>query len=254
MTAAFKRKSVSESVIEYIQSEIKKGNLTPGDKLPPEQVLSEELQISRASLREALQKLEVTGVIEIKHGKGSFISSNPSVKALKNLIPPLLLSINQGVIKLLEARRFVEIGTARLAAKNASPEQKEQLEDCIFRMEEAVAGEDFEAFQQADLEFHLTIAESSGNEVLARILDALRDLMVEQLNVILQVPGRIDSSLKYHRKVYKAIINGNGEKAGRAIDRHIRNAEEDFKKSEEAKIEDTEQNLEVHDLDRQNSS
>lgn len=241
----FEKKSVSERVVEYIQSEIKKGNLTPGDKLPSEQVLSKELQISRASLREALQKLEVSGVIDIKHGKGSFVSSNPSVEALKNLIPPLLLSINQGVIKLLEARRFVEIGTARLAAKNASQEQKIFLKDCIDKMEKALQNEDFDSFQQADLDFHLKIAESSGNEVLARILDALRDLMVEQLNVILQVPGRMDSSLEYHKKVYKAVRNGDGEKAGQAIDKHISNAEEDFRKSDKEEVKNIKPSSEV---------
>lgn len=250
----FKRKNVSEEVVDYIQSKIREGDLTPGDKLPSEQVLSEELQISRASLREALQKLEVAGVIDIKHGKGSFISSNPSVKALKNLIPPLLLSINQGVIKLLEARRFVEIGTARLAAENAAQKHKEELKKCIKKMEQAIEGENTEDFQQADLDFHLTVAESSGNEVLARLLDALRNLMVEQLNVILQVPGRMESSLKYHRKVYEAIVNGDGEKAGKVIDSHISNAEEDFKKSEKRKSENLKQSLEVHELDRENSS
>jgi len=227
-----RKKTASEEVIDYIQGEIKEGNLERGDRLPSEELLSKNLNVSRASLREALQKLETLGLIETKHGKGSFISSNPSLDAFKNFIPPLVLSNNQDIIELMEARRFVEIGTARLAADNAAEGDLRQLEDHMNEMKKGFQEDyDLETFLQHDLNFHLKIAESSGNEILYKLLQALKYAIEKELRVILEVPGLVEFSYNSHEKVLNAIKEADGERAGRKIDEHIVEATEMFKES-----------------------
>ncbi len=224
-------KFTKDEVVDYIQTKIREGKLEPGDKLPSEMLLSKRLNISRASLREALQKLETVGLIEIKHGKGSFISSSPCLNAFQNFIPPLVISNNHDVLKLLEARRFVEIGTARLAAENTSVEDHERLRKYIGAMEGALDDENVDKFLQNDLNFHLKIAQASGNEILHKLLQALRVSMVKELNVIMKVPGMPEFSLHYHKKIFTAIEEEDEQKAGREMDEHLLNAKEMFEES-----------------------
>lgn len=223
--------SITDEVISYIENKIQQGDLKVGDKLPSEEVLSGKLDVSRVSLREALKELKTVGLVETKHGKGSFITSNPSAEAFKNLIPPLVLSTPQDIGDLLEARRFIEIGTTRLAAENADEEHLEDLRKYVAEMREALKQDDHKTFLQCDLHFHLTIAEGSGNKILYELLTILRDFMAEELKVILEIPGRIESSVKFHEKVLHAIKNGNGRKAGKAMDEHIANAKKDLEES-----------------------
>lgn len=93
---------------------------------------------------------------------------------------------------------------------------------------------DTEVFESYDLRFHLSIAEASGNQVLQKMVESIRQLMMEQLKVILKVPGRIESLLKLHSQIYTTIAEGNSEKAGKLMNQHIKNAEQDYKKSHQS--------------------
>lgn len=219
---------VSDKIVEYLVDEIRDKRFEAGDKLPSEGVLAEELGVSRASIREALQKLKVAGIVETKHGKGSFVIDDFPLTTLQNIVPSILLSADARVLELLEARRFVEIGTAKLAAKNASTLQCNKIRETVDRMEKVANSGDSDRFSEMDLNFHLEIAESCNNEVLYRILQILKDLMLEQLHVILKLPGRIESSIKLHNDICKAIESGDPKLAGRLMDNHLKNAEEDY--------------------------
>ena len=180
--------------------------------------------------------MNTVGIIETKHGKGSYIASNPLSKAFKNIFPPIVLSTDLESIKLLEARRFIEVGTTRLAANNIDARQLERLESYIESMEKATGNDDLEKFQKSDLKFHLGIAEGCDNEFLFGLLQGLRNLMEEQLSFVLNIPGRIESSLNYHKQILNGLQEGNPEKASEAVAEHIRNATQDIRESEKNEL------------------
>jgi len=119
MFMAIENKKISQIVIEQIQEMIMKGELKKGDQLPPERVMTEQFQIGRPALREALKALEVLGLVERRHGLGNYIVNNVE----SNFFKPLSLSfkLNNGdVQEVLQLRYLIETFTVREAAKSAT--------------------------------------------------------------------------------------------------------------------------------------
>jgi len=173
-----KTKKIYEEIIEQIRILVVKGDLKPGDRLPSERDLAARLDVSRASVREALSALEMMGLVEIRSGEGTYIKKIN----LDSLVTPLtwVLSMEKDIIlELLEVRKMLEGQTVSLAAKRATKEDLQDLEDTIETMHEDVQtgqiGED------ADLRFHYAIARASKNNILLRLMNAISDTMHHSL-------------------------------------------------------------------------
>jgi len=227
----FHTKPVSDRVADYLITKIRNKDFQPGEKLPSEDDLAEKLGVSRVAIRESLQKLQVAGIIEKQHGRGSYVNENFSLKILENIIPLILTTADAKILELLEARRFIEIGTAGMAAEKAVNDQCVEIRKLLDDMVQARESNEVEKFSELDLEFHLRIAELSENEVLYTLLRILKELIIEQLHVILEVPGRADMSLKMHKSICEAIENGDRQRAENLMSKHLRNAENDYEEN-----------------------
>mgnify|MGYP006281820675 CR=1 FL=1 len=217
----FNKKAISDFVIEDIIEKIKSEQFAPGERLPSEKSLSEEFDISRASTREALQKLEVLGLIDIKHGKGSFVSDSPYLKPIQEIVASKLLTADVGVQELLETRLYIEQGTVKLASINVSESELSELEKVVGEMDKAVEGNDVESFSELDLKFHLLIGRISGNTLMRRMLRTIRDIMREQQERINRVDGVMSVSQEHHEKILEAIEKKDVESAQRSMADHL---------------------------------
>ncbi len=209
----------SDLVVQEIWNLIQTGELKPGDRLPPENRLVERFEISKVTLREALQTLEAYGLITKKrgHGGGSIVLDIAPTQGL-NLIVDYLRMKDLGVEKLVEARRHVEPFIAELAARNRTEDDIQALKELLDKHEK-----DFQArgVSMHSYEFEPLLARLSGNLVLSVIQELFMRLEVElELSIpinALESPGSQRSynqeSYVDHRRIAEAVIAGDPEQA-----------------------------------------
>ena len=219
---AIHKTKVYEKVALQLQRLICDGSLKPGEKLPPERELADMFHVSRGSLRDAVRALEVTGFVEARHGEGTVVRT-PSADSLLNPLTAAMLRRREFVGELLEFRAMIEPVLAKRAAKNASAEDLERLQDIIRRQQEKV--DRGEIAIDEDTEFHNTIAHAAKNEVVLSVLEAFMDLLRESREHSLQVEGRLQKSLEGHKQILHAIERRDSDAAEAAMRRHIEKIE-----------------------------
>ncbi|WP_394176974.1 FadR/GntR family transcriptional regulator [Thalassotalea litorea] len=207
-------------VAEQISKLVKEGNIKTGDKLPSERVLAERIGVSRPTIREAMIALEIAGIIEIRTGSGIYVIDQK---------PELFLS-DEGVgpFEILDTRYIVEAEACALAAARITDEQLQELRDTIKEMEEEEKRPD--ASEQADMKFHLLIAEASQNSALSAIVKWLWELrnqsaLSKSFMARLREEG-IHPSINQHKRIVSALEIRNPEKARIAMKSHIESASE----------------------------
>ena len=212
-----------EQVAEQIQELIARGVLKPGDKLPAERELAAKFGVGRSSLRDAIRTLEVTGVLESRHGSGTVIREL-SADSLVVPLAQVLTRKRELVAELLDVRRMIEPALAGRAARNASGEEIAQLEEILRRQGEKIGrGED--AIEE-DSAFHDAICRAARNSVVMKVLDVLMDLLRESRTRSLQVPGRVARSYAGHQRILRAIKRRDPDAAEAAVKQHLKEIEE----------------------------
>ncbi|MFA5535985.1 MAG: FadR/GntR family transcriptional regulator [Bacillota bacterium] len=215
-------KKIYMEIVEQIKELFASGNLRPGDKLLSERELAERLQVSRASVREALSALEAMGLLEIRPGEGTFIRLT-SVDSIIEPLALLLLVEKDQVRELYEVRKIMEVETAGLAALRAQPEEIERLGSIVIRMEWDLHRGDLG--ELADLDFHMTIAEMAGNSILLRLMntisDSMRQLLITARTSLYAEPANARILLTQHREIMKAIENQDHIGAKKAMFDHL---------------------------------
>ena len=155
-----RQRKISEEIADQLKSTIFLGKLKPGQKLPPERELAKSLNVSRVSLREALNTLQGMGLIEIQRGNRTFVRPI-TTRSMNDPLVAFCKSSPWNILQVLELRKHLEIGAASLAAERASEEHVAMLQKIMAEMEE-----DFQKNRlgaQADLSFHHTILEATNN-------------------------------------------------------------------------------------------
>jgi GntR family transcriptional repressor for pyruvate dehydrogenase complex len=217
------RGRVYEQVLRQIQEQISSGRLKPGDKLPPERELAERFQVSRGSIRDAIQALQVLRLVRSRQGGGTAVCEI-SAESLVSPLSQALAGKQELVTELIEARKMIEPPLAARAAVNATVEEIARLEDLLRRQEERTRRG--EPIIEEDSDFHYTIALAARNSVVRRMVDMLMDLLRETRARGMQVPGRPERSLAGHRRVVAAIRRRDPRAAQAAMLRHIREIEQ----------------------------
>lgn len=215
--AIVKRPRLADSVIAEIKRMISSGELKEGDKLPNQFEFAAQLGVSRPSLREALHILTLIGVIEQRPGAGTIIKSTVPEVWAKHLSPPLI-SDEDSIIELIRARRYIEEGSAELAAQNASPENIIAIEKLIAQMKLALKNDRNKEYSELDMEFHYNIAIASNNRYILHMFVLIRSLMEQFITVL---PGRMDRSIEFHIGVCENIKNKNASQAAKYMKTHI---------------------------------
>jgi GntR family transcriptional regulator, transcriptional repressor for pyruvate dehydrogenase complex len=216
------RGRVYEQVLKQLQEQIVTGRLKPGDKLPPERELAQRFKVSRSSVRDAIQALQVMRLVRSRQGGGTAVCEISA----DTLASPLsqALAGRQGLIaELIEARKIIEPPLAARAAVNATEEEIERLEEILCRQEEKTRRS--EPVLEEDSDFHYTIALAARNSVVRRMVDLLMDLLRASRSRNMQIPGRLARSLAGHRRVLAAIRSRDPRAARAAMLRHIREIE-----------------------------
>jgi GntR family transcriptional repressor for pyruvate dehydrogenase complex len=213
-------KLVADQLLELIAA----GRLRPGDPVPPERELVENYRVGRSSVREALRMLESQGLIEAR-GNGTFTVSHARNTLNQSL--ELLLSVAEADLhELFEIRRILEGECAALAAGRRREADLVRMRAAIAEMESGIGSED--AYIAADLEFHLTIAEATGNRVAAHLMHALRDQLHRALGTVYQIPHSAERSLAQHREIVEAIGARRPDEARASMQAHIGRVEREI--------------------------
>ncbi len=212
------RMTVSEEISKKLIDLINSGALRPGDKLPSERELMEQLHVSRASIREALRSLSLAGLLETHPGNGTYVSECFSSLIADQVEWSALLG-EKDFLELVEVREPLEIQAAGLAAERATVTQLEELRQAIERLRTNPG--DVEQEVVADLAFHTIIAEMARNRVLYRLTLSLRNLLREYLKRATAATRMNMSTVEEHQAILEAIEEGDEAKARQAMIRHL---------------------------------
>lgn len=214
-------------LVERIRSLIRERQLQAGARLPAERKLADELTVSRSSLREALQKLVGEGVLFSRHGGGYYLCEAPPPWSEQRIVQPLKALVADDPDyrnDILEARHAIEASTAWYAALRATEADKEKLQSCFdaIQQQETVSAE---MATQADVRFHLAIAEASHNVVLLQTMrgffDLLQSSVAHSRQRLYTVPTIFAHLTDQHEELLLAILAGDPERASHAAKHHL---------------------------------
>lgn len=234
MHASIKQQKLSDVITERLESMILDGTLVAGEKLLPERLLAEKFQVSRPSLREAIQNLQAKGLIERKQGGGTFITQNLSAKMTDPLLA-LVASRPETQFDLLEFRHALEGMAAYYAALRGQPEDYEALNKALnslstlheqsSRDEQGKEQVDTSLEAEALVEFYLTMAKASHNMVLLHVMRSMQGMLVENIKRNLEMlrdGADVEERIRSQRhSIVKAIIAQDPEAARKASNEHL---------------------------------
>lgn len=217
-----KTKKIAGEIIEQIKKMISERQIQPGDRLLSERELAEKLQVSRASLREALSALEMSGLIEIRPGEGTFLKKSSVEEKIEPLSLVLLME-KDSFDELLEVRKILEVSAANLAAERHSDRELKEMESALRQMEKDIAEKAIG--EEADLNFHYSIALATHNSLLIRLMNTIADSMhvnlKESREKLFASPDNPVKLVAEHRAIYQAIKAQDGENAANLMYRHL---------------------------------
>jgi DNA-binding FadR family transcriptional regulator len=213
---------IKERVAGQLRGLIEAGSLRAGEQLPSERELAEQLGVSRSTVREAVQFLGALGLVEIRHGSGTFVRADGD-------LPSEWLQWTRRhqleVHELLEVRRGLEAVAAELAAERSH--DLDAMEVALADMEAAIDGPDVPGLVEADLSFHAALAAASGNTALRHLTESLGRELLRERGAIWNEPGRPERSLREHRCIYEAVTSGDALGARTALVDHLHSVEQD---------------------------
>ena len=215
-----RRPKAHEEVAAKIQRLIQK-TLKPGDKLPTQRTMATMFRATRGSVKDAVRRLELMGLVDPHSGKGTTVRKPSSAVFLTHA--KLLEEHRQLLSELLDFRKILEPPLAARAAKKASREEVAEIESILqLQAEKVTRGE---LTIDEDTEFHYAIALASHNSTVLQLLNVLMDVLRESRERSLQVKGRAAKSLAGHRRIMSAIKSKNAGVAETAMLRHIEEIE-----------------------------
>ena len=212
-----------ERIVDQIERLIIAGDLKVGDQLPAERELAEQFAVSRTAVREAIKALREKGLVEIRLGRGTFVTKG-AAGAVRHSIG-LLLKDENGFTNLAEVREILEPEIAALAATRVTEENIAAMQEAVDTMETAL--NNAEVFVEADLDFHLALAEATQNPLIPSLVDSIVDLLREQRKRTGNVEGGLARGQYHHKKILEAIIQRDPVAARLAMHDHLLQVRED---------------------------
>jgi GntR family transcriptional regulator, transcriptional repressor for pyruvate dehydrogenase complex len=213
----------SEQVVSFVRGLIESGRLRPGDRLPAERDLAAQIGVSRPTVRAGLHALAAIGVVQSRHGSGTFIPDGPPVFSTDALS---FFAALHGFTReeMYEARRILEVGAAGLAAERATPEQIATLAEEVASLFASL--DDPHMFLVHDISFHRAVASASGNPIVASLMEMVSALYYEQRRVTAERASErnLRDAADAHRRIYQAIRLRDADTARQAMNDHLTEA------------------------------
>ena len=228
-------RSLAGRIVDMLRDMVENGKLTPGQQLPPERELAVQLGVSRTALREALHTLAALGLVEVRHGRGVFVTGSSIQAAAQRLSSTISTQNGQTgqqdsiarIHELFEIRRVLEGAAAEWAAQRATDEQIAEMRSVLVTDHDIRNAEspDFTLINELDGRLHALIAASTTNRTLILLMSVLLDELSLARSNSLMLPERITRSLHQHEALVNAIAAHNSENARIAMVEHINDVE-----------------------------
>ncbi|ATW23471.1 FadR/GntR family transcriptional regulator [Candidatus Formimonas warabiya] len=220
-----KRNKLYEEVVEKILEMIKQKEIEEGEKFPTEKELSAMFGVSRMAIREALSALQASGVVEVKHGSGTYLKNINDDVIIKPIARELIAQ-KDNLLDLFELRRGIETEAASLAAVRASDEQISKLKEVLAQTRKALS--EGKMLVSEDFEFHFAIVEATNNNTFIKVYNTIANSFYEGLSstheILQQRLGPRVVVLSEHEEILKYIEKKEPELARRETRKHLDNA------------------------------
>ena len=214
-----------EQIVQQIEESIVQGTLKPGDQLPAERELAQRFGVSRTAVREAVKALREKGLVEAYSGRGTFITDGTTQAVRQSLDLMVKIGQPEGSTQLAEVRAILEPEIAALAATRIQESELATMREAVAIMDRA--GQDPDAYIEADLDFHLALAEGAANPLILSLLDSIVALLREQRMRIFKVPGGPERGQVHHKRILDAVERHDAEAARDAMRAHLGQVRDD---------------------------
>jgi len=208
---------ISDKVFNVIQEKIISGEWKPGMKIMSELKLAEELQVSRVSVREAIEKMAAVNIVSKRQGGGTFVNDLSPSLYLNSLIPMITLD-KDNYTDILEFRLIIESEASSLCAERCTDDLINEIENCYNNMIEYK--DDFEKFTEEDLNFHMKIVEGSNSPLIIKVNQILKNLLRYHQKLLYKNLGP-SGGINEHKLILESIKNRDPELAKLFAKRHI---------------------------------
>lgn len=212
------KKETHHKLVNIIAEMIESGNLTEGDRLPPERKLAEMHGVSRNTIREAIKTLAEKKVLVSKLGSGTYVAES-ALEILQNSLKETIEEKRHRLMEIFELRSILEPQIAALAAQRIRKDELESLEEALNRQECALI--EGERTKDHDELFHRILAKASRNKILFYVYEILQDVFSESRSEELQSPSRKKTSVTIHKNIFNAVKQGDSAKASRFMAKHM---------------------------------
>ena len=227
------RRKLYQDVLERLMQRIESGEIGPGDQLPSERDLMEVYGVGRVAVREAMQELARSGIVEISHGERARVvvpTAHLLIEQIAGGARHLLRMQPETLDHIKEARLFLEIGMVKLAAQNVTEDdiarlQTRQTHHCASMV-------NLDQFMKQDMYFHREIARISGNPIYPAIVEAMFGWASAYYQSIVRAPGAEELTLLEHQKIIDAIAKHDVAGAVKAVTDHLTRANELYRTSD----------------------
>ena len=215
-----KNGTTAEEVVTRLREMIQSGELSPGDRLPPERDLAKLLGVSRPTLRAGIRSLTTVGILQSKQGAGTFVAEAEESPTLDTSALRLLSALHGFTSdEMFEARLALEMSIAALAAERADSEQMAQLAEEIAGMYSSLDRP--EQYLVHDMQFHQTIAAASGNRILTALMNMVAAILFDYRSKTVKRATDLKDSAEQHHSIYRAIREHDPEQARQAMRLHL---------------------------------
>lgn len=212
------RVNVGDQVFEQMKQLILSNEWKPGDKLPAENELANMFGVSRITVRQELQKLNIMGLVETKLGSGTYVKDVDIGHTMRDLVPTAYLS--SSLDQIMEFRRIIDSESARLAARRATKKDVEELREINRDMMDSYDRGDLEGFAKRDSEFHFAIGEITGNPLVIKTNEILQDVLQSSMVKLIEQRGS-ERAIKYHTLIVEAIAAHDEERSAELVRKHL---------------------------------
>ena len=225
MYKAVQSSRLYELIVQQIEDSIRKGDLSEGSQLPAERDLAKQFGVSRTAVREAIKALQEKGLVDAFPGRGTFVTSGTSTSMRRSLDQIIKSGETDGWEDLVGVREILEPEISALAAMRATEQDLATMRDAVDVMDKTARNSD--AYIEADLDFHLALAEAAGNAIVLSLIDSIVGLLREQRLRIFQIGGGPERGQFHHRRILEAVERHDPQGARAAMQAHLMQVRED---------------------------
>lgn len=216
MIDVVKKVNIADSVYENMLEMVADGSWPEGTKIPSENELKDKFQVSRNTVRQAIQKMSALGILEAKQGEGTFVKKIDTGFYLNILIPTVFLG-DESCISILEFEKSIQVESVKLAGMRATKEEIEGLKHYITLMERET---DPDRFFECDIEYHKYLSQITHNEMFYKSMSIIKCMLKENLREIVARYGTKES-IAHHTRIYEYLRDGEVQEAAELMDEHM---------------------------------